>query len=194
MKNKKGFTLLEVIIAVAIFAIISLISFRSLKAIQDNNQLSEKRLAELKQWQQFYMWLEMDLLHTINRPILTQYNDQEAAFLGSSDRQILLSFTRSGRHNPGQLKRSNLQRISYLLIDKQIIRRSWQVLDRSPDSQFDSVVLLKSVENVTLQFMNELDIWQNHWSSKDEKEPIPKAVTITIDGPSLGEISRIYRL
>ena len=123
----KGFTLLEMVVAVAIFAVMAGIAYGGLnQTIKTANQVSEsnQRLSEL----QFAMsYFSRDWLQVSSRKIRNQYGDEESNIVLADNR---VSFTRSGWSNLLALKRSSLQRVQYLLIENNLVRRHWLSLDQ----------------------------------------------------------------
>ncbi|HZI83072.1 MAG TPA: prepilin-type N-terminal cleavage/methylation domain-containing protein, partial [Casimicrobiaceae bacterium] len=93
----RGFTLIEVLIAVAIVALLSLLGYRALAALSDSE---EKLSTEATRWRTldlFFARLEGDLRQAIPRPARLA-DAREPAWLGASDAagNGLLAFSRAG--------------------------------------------------------------------------------------------------
>ena len=109
-----GFTLLEMVVAVAIFAIMAAIAYTGLNhTIKIGSQVSEsnQRLSEL----QFALsYFSRDWLQVSSRKVRNQYGDEESNIVLEENS---ISFTHGGWPNLLQRKRSNLQRVQYLVVD-----------------------------------------------------------------------------
>ena len=107
--NQRGFTLLELLIAMAIFAIMAVMAYGGLKTVLATRQAVTERAAELRQLQQTLQLLNEDLLQALPRSIRDELGDPEPAFIGGRS-QLLLSLTRSMAQNWGkQLWRYRVQ-------------------------------------------------------------------------------------
>ena len=187
-----GFTLLEMVVAVAIFAIMAAIAYTGLnQTIKIGNQVSEsnQRLSEL----QFALsYFSRDWLQVSSRKVRNQYGDEESNIV-LEDNSI--SFTRGGWANLLQRKRSNLQRVQYLVVDNKLLRRHWLSLDQGiGEEPFDSV-LLNNVNALEIQFVDALEKSIDTWPDelvRDERRPI--ALRISVDISQLGKTWRYLEI
>ncbi len=187
-----GFTLLEMIVAVAIFAVMAGIAYGGLnQTIKTGKQVSEsnQRLSEL----QFALsYFSRDWLQVSSRKIRNQYGDEENNIV-IADNSV--TFTRSGWSNLLQLKRSNLQRVQYLVVDNNLVRRHWLSLDQGiGEEPFDSV-LLHNVEALEIFFIDAsekaIETWPNALSANVS---LPVALKISVEIARLGETWRYLEI
>ena len=76
-----GFTLIEVIVALSIFAVLSIIGYKGISSLI---QTKERVQIEDDKWQQlilFFDRFELDIKQSVNRPITTRDNTIEPAWL-----------------------------------------------------------------------------------------------------------------
>lgn len=184
----KGFTLLEMIVAVAIFAVMAGIAYGGLnQTIKTGNQVGESN-QRLSEFQFALSYFSRDWLQVSSRKIRNQYGDEENNIV-LADNSV--TFTRSGWSNLLQLKRSNLQRVQYLLIENNLVRRHWLSLDQGiGEESFDSI-LLRNVDRFEVVLIDvaekAIETWPNTISGNNSQ---PVALKISLKIAQLGEIWR----
>jgi general secretion pathway protein J len=190
--HNRGFTLLEMVVAVAIFAIMAAIAYTGLNhTIKVGIQVSEsnQRLSEL----QFALsYFSSDWLQVSPRKVRNQYGDEENNII-IEDNSV--SFTRGGWANLLQRKRSNLQRVQYLLIDSNLVRRHWLSLDQGIGEEPLDNVLLHNVNALEVHFVDASEKAFGTWPDdlvRDERQPI--ALKIVVDINRLGKTWRYLEI
>ena len=106
MKTQKGFTLFELLVAVAIFGIVSYMAYNGLMQVMNAREHTgnvEKRLTEI---QKTFLHLERDLQHLVRRPIRNGYGNVEGELVGDEIDEYRLILTRGGRYIPERIARS----------------------------------------------------------------------------------------
>jgi general secretion pathway protein J len=212
VRGSAGFTLVEVLIALAITAFISAIAYSSLSsalAAVESIRVTAQRTYEVDR---AWMIISRDLGQFVARPVRDEFGEVEPAMMGGAAARFPLSFTRTGWHNPVGNQRSNLERVNYRLEDGALWRDSYPVLDRAPDSAPRQVRLLEDVEVLELVFLGaltevestgsgiELDTrgWQGSWvsdtSAPNTELAPPVALEFRLQLEDLGEMRRIYAL
>jgi general secretion pathway protein J len=198
MKNKSGFTLLELLIAMAIFATIAVISYRGLSSMLKTGKAVELDATRLKEVQTAMLFMQRDLLQSVNRPIREEYGSVIAALRSNDQGNVLLEFTHGGRRNPAGFLRSSLQRVGYGIDDDEnLIRYIWPVLDRSQDTKAAKHELLSNVDDIKFRFLNASNTWEDSWppiTTSNKVIPMPHAVEISIDLKDWGRIKRLIVL
>ncbi len=193
-----GFTLLELLIALAIFAVLSTLAYGSLRSALLNRELSQERTEQLARLQMAFLFIGRDLEQAVDRPIRDTYGDTQPA-LFTPQQYYRLEFTRAGWNNPAQRRRSTLQRVAYALEEGRLIRHSWWMLDRTDEKPTFSQPLLDGVEEFELRFLDHELKWAREWPllTRDEEKPppaLPLAVEVTIQLSEWGRIRRIFQL
>lgn len=206
LRKISGFTLLEVLIALSIFSVIGLAAYRVLDlAILSQGQI-ESHDDKLRSLERAMHIIAMDVEQSINRPIRDNYADELGALLAPSD-NYTLEFTRQGWRNPLQLPRSQLQRVAYELgsLDNEdsstnihLLRHYWKVLDRAQDSEPQTQVLLKNIDDLRVSFLDSEGEWQTEWPTSTDTgtpdEVLPSALMIELHSLEAGQIQRLYQL
>ena len=190
--RSSGFTLLEMIVAVAIFAVMAAIAYTGLnQTIKVGNQVSESNL-RLSELQFALSYFSRDWLQVSSRKVRNQYGDEENNII-IADNSV--SFTRGGWTNILQRKRSNLQRVQYLLVDNKLVRRHWLSLDQGIGEEPLESVLLHNVNALEVHFVDAsekaIDTWPDDLV-RDERQPI--ALKIGVDISRLGKTWRYLEI
>ena len=192
MRGQRGFTLFEMLIAVSIFAIIGVVAFGGLGQMTRTGQAVADANDRLSDLQFAVVYFTRDWTQLSPRKIRNQYGDEESNVVLDDG---IITFTRSGWSNLLGRKRSNLQRVQYLVVDNQLVRRHWQSLDQGVGELPFQSVLLDDVESLEVEFLDTLEkpitIWPPE-STLDAGNPI--ALVFRLDLSDIGEISRILEL
>jgi general secretion pathway protein J len=193
---QRGFTLLELLIAISIFALLSLMAYSALSSAVRQREQGEQQAYELKGLQMGLLWLERDLQQAVDRPVQAD-TELEPAF-EYLPLDGILTLTRTGWSNPLGQPRGQLQRVAYRFDKGKLYRANWFHLDRLANEPPQEAVLLEGLEDWKLRFMNLGRQWQETWPPKDANgkvtEALPLAVEFSFRKKGWGEIRRIVRL
>ena len=198
-----GFTLLELLIALAIFGLLSVMSYSGLKSVLDQHAGTDEAADRLGELQKIYLVMQRDIEQIVPRPVRSEYGDPLPALEGGE----VLQFTRGGWSNPLQRPRSSLQRVGYAFQDNELVRYTWQVLDRAQDSLPLQQPLTGAVSNMSVRYLSTEDAWHANWppddtdaqvitggQSAEQLTELPKAVEMTLEHDHLGELVWLFRL
>ncbi len=194
--SQQGFTLLELLIASIIFAIMALMAYGGLDNVIRNSQSSKQALKRLQEVQQTVSVLNRDLTQIIRRGIRDEYGNRQDYLTTENNIDNLVEFTRGGRVNPANLLRSSLLRVAYRFEEEKLIRLQWPQLDRAPGMEAKQTVLLEEIEEVKLRFLDQKAEWQEQWPPLNTGA-IPAellAIEITLQLKDWGEIRRLYSM
>lgn len=194
---QRGFTLLELLIAISVFAVMSVMAYGGLSNVIANSESSEKSLARLQEIQQTFFNIERDFSQIIERGIRDEFGVDQPYISAGNNIDLLIEFTRSGRRNPARLLRSHLVRVAYRLNEGTLIRMHWPQLDRAPGMEASENPLLNNVKNVELRFLDDKKEWHTQWpplSSGTTTPTILRAIEYKILLDDWGEISRLYQV
>lgn len=202
LNTQSGFTLFELLVATAIFGIVSYMAYSGLMQVMNAREHTgnvEKRLATI---QKAFLHLERDLQHLVRRPIRNGFGNVEGELIGDELADYRLTLTRGGRHVPKRIARSTLQRIGYLMEDEVLYRVSWPVLDQAQDTEPRKTRILDNVENFEIRFLKSDGEWVTSWDSVGTPAAvpgaaalgIPRAVAINITLKDFGKINRMFIL
>jgi general secretion pathway protein J len=193
VNKNRGFTLLEVLVAMSIFAVIGLGANKMLRTIIDTHEITTTKNRDLTSIVRAFNMMERDFSQIVARRVRDEYGEpMEPLMVGTG--QYLVELTRTGWNNPAQVKRSVLQRVAYEIEDEKLIRHFWLVLDRAQDSEPISQELLVEVEGLRVNLLNEEGKGADSWPDYDAETALPLAVEILLETKSMGEIRRVFSL
>lgn len=191
--KNKGFTLLEVLIAIAIFSIISLSSFTIFNSVLNSDERGKERGDQQNELQRAFTIIERDLTQ-ISRRSMRLNGEAPLSLLiqSSSDSYALeeqaIAFVRHGWTNPGLLlPRSDMQAVSYRLTEETLERLHFNFVDSVVGEEPKVRPLIHGVTQVAFEYYNGKE-WQETWTTNT----LPLAIAIVIDTKNYGIIRRQY--
>lgn len=200
LSKVKAFTLLELLVALSIFALIAVIAYTGLNTVLMTRTKTQLQAAQLAEIQMASLWLRRDMEQCVARTVRDNYGSALPLLQGET---TAIELTRAGWQNPLQRTRSTLQRINYYLENSQLWRAYWQVLDRAQDSQPQVIAVLSQVEKLNFRFLDDKLQWHEQWLPTEffldntvEKKistPILRAIEINLTIKELGEIRWLYQ-
>ncbi len=192
-----GFTLLEVLIALAIFSVMSMMAYGGLKTILNARNGTERAAERLTELQMAIILIQQDMQHMAPRSIRTEFYSmpREGALVVDSGLEYQIAFTRGGNNNPHRTHRSGLYRVGYQLEDGELRRLIWPTLDRAEGNVPQKMVLLHGVSEVAFSFLD--TDWSSTWpppaaQGLGEEDALPRAVEIVLVLDDWGTIKRLF--
>lgn len=202
--RQSGFTLVEVLVTMAIFAVIGIASYQVLSQMVSTEQQSSERREALEQLQFSQLLMQQDIRQIVAKPtrpndteVTHQYLSNDVGYFDSE--RGVLAFVRSGFDNPGDvLPRAELQPVIYRVMNGQLQRVSYSfVNDRSNEPTIQT--LLDGVTDLSFRFYRDagqsdgnrgLDQgWNAEWRTEGD---LPKAIEVTLQTEKYGEIKRVF--
>jgi general secretion pathway protein J len=195
MKTVKGFTLIEILIALTVFAIIAAITSSIVYYAFDTRERLKSQSEVLISTQLAISLIQQDTLQIIERPIRGNELRLFPAFIGQTR---YLEFTRDGNINPKNLeKRSTLKRIALLCENQKLIRRTWVSLDPKDRNKYEDRILLNQLSDCFFNYLNKdlqvLPEWrEQNVQPNQTKETLPKAIQFSLDTKNWGKASFLF--
>lgn len=197
-RSPKGFTLLELLVAVAILAVIGIASYRLLDSTITTRDTAARHDATLLALQKAMQIMQRDIEQATARPVRDEFGDTRPALY--MPQENVLELTRLGWRNPLGEPRAELIRVRYVVEEGRLRRYYWNVLDRAQDSQAQFVTLLDKVDDFHISVLSPQGSWTSTWPSLDRDRadpaslPMPRAVDISFAVPPFGELRRLFRV
>ncbi len=198
---QRGFTLLELLVAMAIFAILGTMALSGYTELQRQSEYAEQRLQRTREVQRAVQTIAQDLGQIEPRPIREPLGETVIpALLATESIEYGIQFTRAGWSNTAGLARPTLQRVGYRLDGEGLWRDHWPVLDRTLAMEPVRVKLLGQVRSVRFRFMSPSREWVDRWPSSDgiglagSERLRPAAIEVTLELEDWGVIRRVIEV
>lgn len=176
---KRGFTLIEVLIALSIFSIMAVMCTSVLFTVFSSKDKTTEHADRLNDIQVAMVLIEQDITQIVVQPLALQ--------------QTQLEFSRGGMINPSTSKAlSSLARVKYTLTDNQLERRSNALNQQmnKPSKITQSSVVLHHVDKFKLSYIDKHlqvhDLWRSN--------KLPYGIRITLTLKDFGEVSELFLL
>ena len=170
MNINGGFTLLELLVALALFSVLSMLTFTSIQAMIDSRQQTRQEADRLAAVQMTFARMDQDIQQARARGIRDEYGNRRPAMHYEAHADEGLVMTRGGRtiNVPGR-SGTSLQRLHYRLEDGELWRETWPVLDRGPRLEPFSQRVLDRVEAMEVRFLDQQGNWHDRWPPDDHR-------------------------
>lgn len=193
MRNKQAaYTLIEILIAMVIFAIIATITTGALFNILKLRSSNQEKNKEIAQLQQAITILNDDLNNVAKRSITIAAGSKEAMLAETTG---AITFTRIDNLNAKQNPHKPMQRIAYRFTTKGLERQAWDVLDRLNDTPSSSKIILNSVTKGRWYFYDDKNTRHTLWPPVNQLEnTLPRAIEVNFDYKKWGTMTKFFML
>lgn len=195
MKQTKGFTLIEILIALAVFAILATITSQALYNSFNTKARIALQTEQLNAMQLAFKIIQHDTEQVVARSVRVDGMKLSPIFVGEPN---YIEFTRGGLVNPNaNMKKSNLQRVALLCQNGRLIRRSWYNLDTPNRKLYQDKFLLDHLTSCKFNYLNAtLHVFQE-WRAEalqqnQQAEPFPKAIQVNLTLNTKDKMSLLF--
>jgi len=192
--KQRGFTLIEVLVAMAILAVVIMATHQILDSTTKAKEASDEKIAELNGLQTAFRLMDQDFSQMTQRTVRNEAGDAQEQYL-LAGRYILesqydgIAFVRDGWVNPiSLLPRSELQAVGYRVLNDNLERVYRVYVDQLDNMEPRVQVVLKGIEELKFEFLDANNEWQEQWQIK----ALPKAVAVTLQQIEAEPIRRVF--
>jgi len=191
--KRNGFTLLEVLVAISIFSVVSLAGFTIFDTVLRGDENSKVRSERQNELQRAFLLMERDFLQIAKRSMRVSGEAPSNSFLQTSDDSFLadeqaIAFVRNGWTNPGLLlPRSDMQNVAYRLVDETLERLHFNFVDAVVGEEPRVRPLITQVTSLAFEYYDGSK-WQKKWSGNT----LPLAIAIEVETEDYGLIRRQF--
>ncbi|WP_444996880.1 type II secretion system minor pseudopilin GspJ [Aliikangiella sp. IMCC44359] len=195
--KQKGFTLIEIMVAMAILALVGVGALSLLNTATTKTNAMKVSGDRLNNVMRAFLFISNDMQQLTLRQVRDEYGDKIPSM--KSDLQAstpYIRLTRLGRRNPALLPRSNLEHLIYTVEDKVLNRTSYAYTDGMAENQGVKRPILEDVEDMKISFYDG-EQWYDYWPLSDDPEQeesklLPIAVKMKLELTDYGVIERLY--
>lgn len=190
MKRQAGFTLVEMLVALSISAVIAVMAYQSISEVTAVKTHTEKHSDAFSALQRAVWWMEQDFAQLAPRSVQDELGSRIPAYRNEINR---VELTRLAAF-PSPYGESGLVRVGYMLENETLFRLVWPVLDRAPDTQVQKWAVLEGVKGFSVRQMDAQKQWHDQWpievEGQDSLRMLPDLVEITLNLEGFGELKR----
>nr|WP_111873968.1 GspJ family T2SS minor pseudopilin variant ExeJ [Aeromonas bivalvium] len=188
-----GFTLLEMLVAIAIFAGLSLGAYQVLQGVLTSDEVARQKEQRLAELQRAFDLLERDVGQMVPRTGRIEGESNRvllaASRFGQESDDWGMAFIRGGWLNPdGILPRSGLQRVGWRLKGQTLERLSYLYPDPVIGTEPRVQSLLGKVSGLRIFFYAE-GSWRSEWTTR---ERLPEGLAVELDLEDYGTLRRQF--
>lgn len=197
MKRSRGLTLVELLVAVAIFGILSAFAYRALTVVLESRGRIEQENRKWRGLALFFARLEQDVAAAVPRPVRAPGDVLSPALAGSAAgvriNEGALMLTRTAlAADPGAVEAP--RRLGYRLRGTVVEFLTWSVLDQGPRTEPRVVAVLDGVKTMELRYLDPRGQWHLVWppaQAATAQVALPAAVEVRLELVSGERIARL---
>jgi len=208
MRNR-GFTLIEVVIAMFIAAIMFAIGYGAINqalANRDELNASQERVNEIQRGMRIVAQDFAQIVMRAARDTSGTGQLMPAIYATGSDNTVL-TFTRGGWSNPAGIQRPAEQRVRYRFVDGSLLREHWLAVDPALNTEPRQRIVFTKISAVEVRFLEPVSrSWRTDWPAISSSGPVtsltvsqmlltrPLAIELTVVFEDWGRVQRVFEI
>jgi len=181
------------LVAIAVLAVLSTISFRGLSSILNANSAVE---SETRRWNDVSLVFEnmgRDIALAVPRSVRDETGASRAGLLVSQDQGsgAQLQIARLGDSYDGS-RQGDLRRVGYRLRDQALEYVVWSAVDLAPNATPNATPILEGVSELRIRVIGQDGSWTSSWPTSQDPTALPRAIEIQLTLSGGVRITRIF--
>lgn len=197
MRRARGFSLIELLIAVTIFAVVGVMAYGGLQAVMAQQVIARDNADRFREIQFAVQQVTRDLQQLNPRPVREALGDGYRGALSSDPRaRYVLEFTRGGWSNPLGQPRAAVQRVAYELDGDRLLRLHWFVPDQTLAEEPMERPILGEILDFRVRFYGPRG-WSEEWppnQAAGDPAELPAGIEFIMELADWGEIRRVIEV
>jgi len=197
VRKERAFTLVELLVALAIFALISAFAYRGLAVLMDSRAHLERDSRKWRDLALFVGRFERDVQAALDRPAVGPSGTTQAPIsslidAGGATTATGLAVTRSGASLYANAL-AGPQRVGYRLAEGRVERLAWTAVDAAPRAPVTATPVLEEVRALAFRFLDRNLEWRRDWALP-ATQGMPLAVELTVEMAGGEKVVRIVEV
>jgi len=205
-KCVRGLTLIEVLIAAFILAIIGTISYQSLSATIKSKEVIEDNLQKIAKIDRTWLLIETDLRNVLSHVTQQSFgpgtSEDIQPMVLENNSEYWMTLLRGGHANPMGFLRTELIRVGYRVQEETLWRDVWYNLGSVDVAQARQQKVIDNVEALEVRILSSeansfsAGPWIDRWPQPGGKKEVllPTAIEVKLQLKDQVEIARVFSL
>lgn len=185
----QGFTLVELLVAVAVLALLATLAWGGLATLSRSRAQIEAEHVRLEALSRSFGRFEADLRAALARPVRDEFGASLAALRGEPG---YLEFTRGMPTSLIESSGPDLRRVAWQQTGTVLERLVWPTLDRAPGASPVVEAMLPDVTRLELRYIDAQGRSMERWLGAAES--LPRAVELRLELQDQGSLRRLIEL
>ena len=202
MSRARGFTLLELLVAVFIAALMAAMGYAAIGQVARQRGSVQAEQRSIDAMSRAMRVMTLDFAQTAARPVRDALGrGMESAVLADPRVSQGVSLTRASGAPVLGAARPALQRVSWTLEGEELVRIAWAAPDRTQTTPERRRVMLTGVRRLQFRFLAPTGEWRAEWPGNFDADAgaasgrmRPRAVEVTIEDARLGVVRRVIEV
>lgn len=190
--EQAGFTLIEVLVALAVFAIASVIAYRGLDAVANTKSALDREIRFWRDLGLVFDRMEMDVGQSVPRPLQAASTTLTAPFRGGSavDNGFFLELARQDGNRPPVHVHYSCEQGELKLA---LVPLNALALPVESTSGPQITLLLHPIAHCEMAFLNSANAWLSDWPG-EQSTLRPRAIRVRLTLSGRGQFERVFYL
>ena len=176
-KLKQGFTLVEMVVAVSVFAVISIASYSTMNTVLNGREIINQKNQEISSLQRMHALLKNDLRYAINHSVKNEFGENSTIFSANENGQLFAITTLY----PRPFDQGKLKRVFWTFENNKVWRNETSVIDSSEEVGINRREIISNVEQVDFYFFEKEDLVVQRKTIWDNNDSLPVAIELELE-------------
>lgn len=200
-----GFTLVEVLLALVIMAMIAMLSAQAFNTASSGSAATREAMDRIAAIDRTFVLIETDLRNAIPKVLSDSFGKPLPPLYVAASDDYWMTVMRGGLENPLFLPRTEEVRVGYRYIEESIWRDTWYNGRETDQEEARPQKILEGVTSMSVRVLppqsntGSVSIaggpWLQDWpQGQTQMDVLPSAIEVTLELEDMGEVTRLFSL